>query len=285
MSDVQKNTRDTVSFCFGIMSVIFLGILPLLWVDFFNFKIPTFSVGTRLIIGLITSLFILIPCALANEQFNQIAKLPENSRLTRVPFLVPSIGILGGIFILGGWVPFESNPKLTGIETKTLPGQWAVEIMTHDITSYLVLPTMMSIGVFLIAINLSSFIRPLISDAVIDMEESNFEILKWEDEYYLYLRQDKVLYDERDKFRKKQLLIELKKLLLKKCKAEIYETPLRRGSFNFEEMYKIHRKETFDQLNKNYSWPKPMDMANVNRFVEKEFRSSYISKFLLAFSK
>ena len=285
MSDIRKNTRDIVSFWFGIISVIFLGILPFLWtIDDLNFNIPIVSVQVRLIIGLITSLFILIPCALANEQFNQIARLSENSSIRLNPFVIaviaviPVIGIVGGIFILWGWVLFESNSKLTGIEKNLV-----LEIITHDFTSSLVLPTMMSIGIFLIAIHLCSFIRHLISDEVIDVEESNFEILKWEDEYNLFLHQDKVLYDENDKARKKQLLIELKKLLLKKCKADTYETPLRRGSFDFEKMYKKDRKETFSQLNKNYNWPESMDMSKIKSFVEMEFRSAYISKFLLQY--
>ena len=152
--------------------------------------------------------------------------------------------------------------------------------MTHNITTSLMLPTMMSIGVFFIAIHLSSFIRHLISNEIIDIEETNFEILKWEDEYHVFLSQSKVLFDEDDKARKKQLLLELTKLLLKKCKAEIHETPIRQGIFNFEQMYTKDRQETFDQLNKNYNWPKSMDMTHVKRFVEKEFRSAYISKFL-----
>ena len=72
-------------------------------------------------------------------------------------------------------------------------------------------------------------------------------------------------------------------MLLKKCKAEIYELPLRKGSFDFETMYKKHRQETFAELNKNYDWPMSMDMTLVKRFVEKEFRSAYISKFLLQY--
>jgi hypothetical protein len=279
MSDIQKNTRDIVSFWSGIVSVIFIGILPFLWTfDYLNFKMPIVSIKVRLIIGLITSLFILIPCALANEQFNQIAKLSENSSTRLNPFFVSFFGIIVGIFILLGWVPFESNSKLTGIDKN-----WLLEVMTHNITTSLMLPTMMSIGVFFIAIHLSSFIRHLISNEIIDIEETNFEILKWEDEYHDFLSQSKVLFDEADKARKKQLLLELTKLLLKKCKAEIYETPIRKGNFNFEEMYTKDRQETFAQLNKNYNWPKSIDMTQIKRFVEKEFRSAYISKFLLQY--
>ena len=276
MSDVRRNIRDNVSFWWGLVSLIVFVILPLMWTH--EFHLPIDSVEVRLIVGLIISLFILIPCALANEQFNQIAKIPEIRWTIGNPKIVPFFGVIGGLAILSGWVEFESNSKLTGIEEN-----WLLEIIAHNITTSLVLPTMMSVGVFLVTIHLSTFIRRIISNEVIEIEESNFEILKWEDEYHQFLRQDKVLFDENDKSRKKQLLIELKKLLLKKCKIELHEESLKQGNFNFEEMYKKVRKETFNQLSRNYNWPNSIDMKQVKRFVEKEFRPAFISKLLLQF--
>ena len=274
MSDVRKNSRDIVSFWLGLLSLILLVFLPLVWASGLQ-SFQEIDIQVRLIIALIISLFILIPCVLANEQFNQIAKLPENNLTRGYPIFGPIIGIAGGILILIGWVQFESNSKLTGIEKN-----WLLEIMSHFITSTLVLPTMMSVGVFLVVTHLSSIIRRIISDEVIEQEESNFEILKWADEYPQFLSQDKVLFDESDKARKKQLLIELKKLLLKKCKVEIHK--LEQGNFNFEEMYRTDRKETFEQLNINYNWPSE-DMSQVKRFLKNEFRSAYISKLLFQY--
>ena len=275
MSDVRKNSRDIVSFWLGLLSLILLVFLPLVWASGLQ-SFQEIDIQVRLIIALIISLFILIPCALANEQFNQIAKLPENNLTRGSPIFGPIIGIAGGILILIGWVQFESNSKLTGIEKN-----WLLEIMSHFITSTLVLPTMMSVGVFLVVTHLSSIIRRIISDEVIEQEESNFEILKWADEYPQFLSQDKVLFDESDKARKKQLLIELMKLLLKKCKVEIHK--LEQGNFNFEEMYRTDRKETFKQLNRNYNWPNDVDMSQVKRFLKNEFRSAYISKLLFQY--
>jgi len=274
MSDVRKNSRDIVSFWLGLLSLILLVFLPLVWASGLQ-SFQEIDIQVRLIIALIISLFILIPCVLANEQFNQIAKLPENNLTRGYPIFGPIIGIAGGILILIGWVQFESNSKLTGIEKN-----WLLEIMSHFITSTLVLPTMMSVGVFLVVTHLSSIIRRIISDEVIEQEESNFEILKWADEYPQFLSQDKVLFDESDKARKKQLLIELMKLLLKKCKVEIHK--LEQGNFNFEEMYRTDRKETFKQLNRNYNWPN-VDMSQVKRFLKNEFRSAYISKLLFQY--
>ena len=274
MSDARKNPRDIVSFWLGLLSLILLVFLPLVWASGLQ-SFQEIDIQVRLIIALIISLFILIPCVLANEQFNQIAKLPENNLTRGYPIFGPIIGIAGGILILIGWVQFESNSKLTGIEKN-----WLLEIMSHFITSTLVLPTMMSVGVFLVVIHLSSIIRRIISDEIIEQEESNFEILKWADEYPQFLSQDKVLFDESDKARKKQLLIELKKLLLKKCKVEIHK--LEQGNFNFEEMYRTDRKETFEQLNRNYNWPSE-DMSQVDRFLKNEFRSAYISKLLFQY--
>lgn len=274
MSDARKNSRDIVSFWLGLLSLVLLVFLPLVWASGLQ-SFLEIDIQVRLIVALIISLFILIPCVLANEQFNQIAKLPDNNLTKGHPIFGPIIGITGGIFILSGWVQFESNSKLTGIEKN-----WLLEIMSHFITSTLVLPTMMSVGVFLVVTHLSSIIRRIISDEVIEQEESNFEILKWADEYPQFLSQDKVLFDESDKARKKQLLIELMKLLLKKCKVEIHK--LEQGNFNFEEMYRTDRKETFEQLNINYNWPSE-DMSQVKRFLKNEFRSAYISKLLFQY--